>query len=427
MFPTENEGMLGIGGAFDVHGAQEVIGAQSASAASGSQAAKGSQDYTTIMLRNIPNKYTRAMMVNQLDSQGFKGKYDYLYLPTDFTNRCNVGYCFINFRTSEVRQMFNEAFDGVAAQVCLPGFNSYKVCNVTRAKWQGRDDNVRRIRNSGLLMAQLQSQPEWLPLLFDENGGPMAFPDGVQSAVVQVSNVHPKAKASKNKKSAAGAQDVLGVFPAQMGVPGGANKSMLELQQLLDGKGGAPQKNNSKSGAAAKKKGKKPLGTTSATASYAGLYGSPTDEMTSQVQQQQLLGGMGAPIMVPVQGEHGVQYVPYDPYNHGAYLMAYMPQAMYGMPVQGYPGFAQAWGMEEEPVATPAAAGKTSKKRTKKSKELSTDLGTELQMPEMPEDEGDGGMQSWDQSAVWGAQIAGAGPAWVWPGYGAESADYGAE
>eukprot|EP00434_Breviolum_minutum_P022104 symbB.v1.2.019515.t1/scaffold1454.1/size117754/1 len=77
------------------------------------------------------------------------------YLPIDFANRCNVGYCFINFRTSHARQQFSSKFDGVQAQQCLPGFNSYKVCQVTKAKWQGRDENVRRIRSGPELMQQL--------------------------------------------------------------------------------------------------------------------------------------------------------------------------------------------------------------------------------------------------------------------------------
>lgn len=53
-------------------------------------------DKTTIMLRNIPNKYTQAMLLEAVNS-GFKGLYDFLYLPIDFKNKCNVGYAFINF------------------------------------------------------------------------------------------------------------------------------------------------------------------------------------------------------------------------------------------------------------------------------------------------------------------------------------------
>ena len=100
----------------------------------------GDSRYTTVMLRNIPNKYTRQMLIEQLYRAGFRGDIDYLYLPTDFANRCNVGYCFLNFRTAAARSRFGGTFDGVAAQSCLPGFNSYKVCQVTRAKWQGRED-----------------------------------------------------------------------------------------------------------------------------------------------------------------------------------------------------------------------------------------------------------------------------------------------
>ena len=65
-------------------------------AAQGSKAVaqRGESDdasFTTVMLRNIPNKYTRAMLIDKLHDAGFRGDIDYLYLPTDFQNRCNVG------------------------------------------------------------------------------------------------------------------------------------------------------------------------------------------------------------------------------------------------------------------------------------------------------------------------------------------------
>ena len=39
---------------------------------------------TTLMLRNIPNKYTRDMLLQEIDSWNFKKKYDFFYLPIDF-------------------------------------------------------------------------------------------------------------------------------------------------------------------------------------------------------------------------------------------------------------------------------------------------------------------------------------------------------
>ena len=52
---------------------------------------------TTIMIRNIPNKYTQQKLLETLDSEGQQGRYDFLYLPMDQKNNCNVGYAFINF------------------------------------------------------------------------------------------------------------------------------------------------------------------------------------------------------------------------------------------------------------------------------------------------------------------------------------------
>eukprot|EP00747_Dinoflagellata_sp_TGD_P217530 gnl/TRDRNA2_/TRDRNA2_89918_c0_seq1.p1 gnl/TRDRNA2_/TRDRNA2_89918_c0~~gnl/TRDRNA2_/TRDRNA2_89918_c0_seq1.p1 ORF type:complete len:529 (+),score=93.02 gnl/TRDRNA2_/TRDRNA2_89918_c0_seq1:70-1656(+) len=123
---------------------------------------------TTVMLRNIPNKYTREMLVERLNEE-LRGRYDFLYLPIDFKNKCNVGYGFINFSTAEACQDFMRAFNGVEVRTCLPGFNSKKIVEVTPARVQGLTENVRRLRNSPV-MTQLRDHPQWLPLLFDDKG-----------------------------------------------------------------------------------------------------------------------------------------------------------------------------------------------------------------------------------------------------------------
>jgi len=130
---------------------------------------------TTVMLRNIPNKYSRDMLVEQL-SHKYKGMFDFMYLPIDFKNKCNVGYGFVNFRTAELCSQFVQSFNGVDVRKCLPGFNSRKVVEVTPARVQGLQDNVRRLRNSPV-MSQLKDHPDWLPLLFDEDGIEQRFPE----------------------------------------------------------------------------------------------------------------------------------------------------------------------------------------------------------------------------------------------------------
>jgi len=150
--------------------------------------------YTTVMLRNIPNKYTREMLVNQL-SEGFKGQFDFMYLPIDFKNKCNVGYSFINFRTTDACDEFVRQFHGVDVRKCLPGLNSKKIVEVTPARVQGLIENVKRLRNSPV-MNQLQDHPEWMPLLFNEQGVEEPFPNPDQP----LPPVKPRGRAREGKK-----------------------------------------------------------------------------------------------------------------------------------------------------------------------------------------------------------------------------------
>lgn len=44
----------------------------------------GIDERTTVMLRNIPNKYTQRMLLTEVNSLGFEGQYDFFYLPIDY-------------------------------------------------------------------------------------------------------------------------------------------------------------------------------------------------------------------------------------------------------------------------------------------------------------------------------------------------------
>jgi hypothetical protein len=146
---------------------------------------------TTAMLRNIPNKYTQLGLVSRLYEGGYRGLLDFIYLPIDFKNKCNVGYAFVNFRTAEACARFANEYHGSNSRDKLPGYNSKKICEVSAARYQGCDENVRRLQISSV-MPELMATPEWLPKLFDEAGKEVDFPlPDAGNSVSDVQNSRP--------------------------------------------------------------------------------------------------------------------------------------------------------------------------------------------------------------------------------------------
>lgn len=86
---------------------------------------------TTVMIRNIPIKYTDANLIEALKE--FKGKYDCLYMPFDYEKKGNKGYAFINFVDPLHILYFHEKFYGKKWQL----FESSKICELNSANFQG--------------------------------------------------------------------------------------------------------------------------------------------------------------------------------------------------------------------------------------------------------------------------------------------------
>lgn len=110
---------------------------------------------TTMMLRNIPNKYTQETLLEEMDRRGFKSACDFFYLPMDFRFRCNMGYAFINFTSAETADAFLKAFSGLKLGAALHG--SKKTCEVCPARIQGWSANVAAYRNSSVMSVPIQA------------------------------------------------------------------------------------------------------------------------------------------------------------------------------------------------------------------------------------------------------------------------------
>jgi len=158
---------------------------------------------TTVMLRNIPNRYTRDMLVDRL-KKGYDNSYDFLYLPIDFGSKCNVGYAFINFKSPATASKFIAEFHSATVGNVLPGFSSSKVCEVSYAHVQGRDANLENLRDRKFI-DKLREMPEWQPLFYDDRGKEIPFsmtfapsllqthvPGATSETMMMVKNVPPE-------------------------------------------------------------------------------------------------------------------------------------------------------------------------------------------------------------------------------------------
>lgn len=119
---------------------------------------KSANARTTLMIRNIPNKYSQKMLLDVLDRK-YRGRYDFFYLPIDFKNRCNLGYAFVNFKDASTTAEFYKELHSKSWEE----FNSKKVCEITYARVQGRNALIEHFRNSRFPC----NEPDYLPLVFE--------------------------------------------------------------------------------------------------------------------------------------------------------------------------------------------------------------------------------------------------------------------
>ena len=124
---------------------------------------KGIDKRTTIMIRHIPNKYSYQNLLEEINIV-CKDKYDCFYLPLDSENNCNLGYAFINFIHPLHIVFFYHTFK---SRKWLH-FNSYKECDLSFAKYQGKYELTSNIeKNMGK-----SGDKRRLPIIFEVKNPP---------------------------------------------------------------------------------------------------------------------------------------------------------------------------------------------------------------------------------------------------------------
>jgi hypothetical protein len=101
---------------------------------------------TTIMIRHIPNKYNISTLLEEINIE-FKNKYDLFYLPIDYVNNCNLGFAFINFTDPMHIISFYDMYRGKKWK----RFNSWKICELAYAKFQGKKDLINHFEKGSVL------------------------------------------------------------------------------------------------------------------------------------------------------------------------------------------------------------------------------------------------------------------------------------
>lgn len=92
-----------------------------------------------------------VMLANEM-TESFDGKFDFLYLPLDFENKCNLGYAFINFVDPLHILMLSWLYEGKRWKV----FNSLKECKLSFAKIQGKSELTAHLEKS-CIMSKLEN------------------------------------------------------------------------------------------------------------------------------------------------------------------------------------------------------------------------------------------------------------------------------
>jgi RNA recognition motif-containing protein len=125
---------------------------------------------TTVLFRNVLTTSMRSDLCMLLNNEGFKGQYDFLYVPANFKTMLSFGYAFVNFVSAQAAEAARQYFNGFEWDV--QGESS-----MLETSWsnphQGYDVHVQRYRDCPVMHSSVSD--EYKPIVL-QGGVRAAFP-----------------------------------------------------------------------------------------------------------------------------------------------------------------------------------------------------------------------------------------------------------
>lgn len=132
-----------------------------------SDAACETENHTTVMVANLPRELTRTDFVQDLLDGGYRGLFDFVYMPMNFRENGNFGYAFVNLVSHHVAV-------SLKAHMEVENAKYVEKRNVVWSNCQGYDANIERYRNSPLMHELVPMDCK--PAVYDHLGVLASFP-----------------------------------------------------------------------------------------------------------------------------------------------------------------------------------------------------------------------------------------------------------
>ena len=161
----------------------------------GSSSDEAMDSRTTLVLKNLPRQFDKEALKDLLEKLGFRGFFDFLYVPLQWNQESCVGYGLVNLTSPEVARRLWKSFDR-GTESCE---EDLEVCWDTRH--QGLDQLIKYYRNNSVMHPLLPEHCKPMLLLHGEQ---VEFPAPTKALTT------PKSlRGSKFRKSWGDAKDKL--------------------------------------------------------------------------------------------------------------------------------------------------------------------------------------------------------------------------